>query len=105
MRGAVPMPANPPQALRRQRGAPFRVASCFRGPAPKLDPLPMRLLLHLAANAARVLAIEELLEAVWPDVLVTAQSVYNTVAQLRTALGDVAATPHYIATIPRRAIG
>jgi TolB-like protein/DNA-binding winged helix-turn-helix (wHTH) protein/Flp pilus assembly protein TadD len=98
------MPANPPQVLLigewRVDSALGEIVSDRR--SAKLDPLPMRLLLYLAANAGRVVAVQELLEAVWPDVLVTAQSVYNTVAQLRTALGDVAATPHYIATIPRR---
>jgi len=67
----------------------------------KLDPLKMRLLLYLADNAGRVVALQELLGHVWPDVVVTAQSVYNTVAQLRRALGDLAEAPAYIATVPR----
>ena len=59
----------------------------------KLDPLTMRLLLYLADNAGRVVALQELLEAVWPNVVVTPQSVYNTVAQLRRTLGDLAEAP------------
>lgn len=68
----------------------------------KLDPLTMRLLLYLADNAGRVIALQELLDAVWPNVVVTPQSVYNTVAQLRRTLGDLADAPTYIANIPRK---
>jgi len=68
----------------------------------KLDPLTMRLLLYLADNAGRVVALQELLDAVWPNVVVTPQSVYNTVAQLRRTLGDLAESPTYIANIPRK---
>ena len=60
------------------------------------------LLLYLADNAGRVIALQELLDAVWPNVVVTPQSVYNTVAQLRRTLGDLADAPTYIANIPRK---
>ncbi|MFZ0007637.1 MAG: tetratricopeptide repeat protein [Steroidobacteraceae bacterium] len=72
------------------------------GQVVKLEPRTMRLLLHLAANAGRVVPMEELLGEIWPNVVVTPQSVYNTVAQLRRALGDVSETPTYITTIPRK---
>jgi DNA-binding winged helix-turn-helix (wHTH) protein len=98
------MPAIPPQVLLigawRVDPALGEIVSGRR--RAKLDPLPMRLLLYLADNAGRVVAVQELLDAVWPDVLVTPQSVYNTVAQLRAALGDEPATPDYIVTVPRR---
>jgi TolB-like protein/DNA-binding winged helix-turn-helix (wHTH) protein len=68
----------------------------------KLDPLTMRLLLYFAANSGRVVALQELLDAVWPNVVVTPQSVYNTVAQLRRTLGDLAEAPTYIENIPRK---
>jgi len=68
----------------------------------KLDPLTMRLLLYFAANSGRVVALQELLDAVWPDVVVTPQSVYNTVAHLRRTLGDLAEAPTYIENIPRK---
>jgi DNA-binding winged helix-turn-helix (wHTH) protein/TolB-like protein len=72
------------------------------GRVTKLDPLTMRLLLYFADNAGRVVALQELLDAVWPNVVVTPQSVYNTVAQLRRTLGDLAEAPTYIANIPRK---
>jgi TolB-like protein/Tfp pilus assembly protein PilF len=46
--------------------------------------------------------IEELLETVWPRVVVTHQSVYNTIAHLRHTLGDSSASPVYIATVSRK---
>jgi TolB-like protein/DNA-binding winged helix-turn-helix (wHTH) protein/Tfp pilus assembly protein PilF len=72
------------------------------GRVTKLDPLTMRLLLYFAANSGRVVALQELLDAVWPNVVVTPQSVYNTVAQLRRTLGDLAEAPTYIENIPRK---
>ena len=68
----------------------------------KLDPLTMRLLLYFADKSGRVVSVQELLDAVWPNLVVTPQSVYNTVAQLRRTLGDLAEAPTYIENIPRR---
>ncbi len=61
----------------------------------------MRLLLCLARHAGEVVSIDELLNQVWPDVTVTADSVYQAVASLRRTLGDDPRQPTYIATIPR----
>ena len=68
----------------------------------KLEPRAMRLLLYLAANRNRVVALSEMLDEIWPNVVVTSQSVYSTIAQLRQILGDSAESPIYIATVPRR---
>lgn len=68
----------------------------------KLEPRSMRLLLHLATHAGEVVGLDQLLEAVWPNVVVTPQSVYNTIAQLRRTLGDSADAPAYIATVARK---
>ncbi len=68
----------------------------------KLEPRSMRLLLYLAAHPGEVVRLDDLLAAVWPNVVVTPQSVYNTVAQLRRTLGDSAETPAYIATVSRK---
>jgi transcriptional activator of cad operon len=62
----------------------------------------MRLLLCLAEHAGEVVSIEELLEQVWPDVVVSADSVYQAVASLRRLLRDDPRKPSYIATVPRR---
>jgi TolB-like protein/DNA-binding winged helix-turn-helix (wHTH) protein/lipoprotein NlpI len=68
----------------------------------KLEPRNMRLLLYLAARAGRVVGLDELLREVWPNLVVTPQSVYNAVAQLRVSLGDRIDVPTYIATVARK---
>jgi len=45
---------------------------------------------------------EELLAAVWPDANVTDNAIAQAVSDLRTALGDNAASPTYIRTVARR---
>jgi transcriptional activator of cad operon len=61
----------------------------------------MRLLLCLAGHAGEVVSIDELLDQVWPGVIVTPDSVYQAVASLRRLLGDNSRQPTYIATVPR----
>ena len=68
----------------------------------KLEPRTMRLLLYLVQHRERVVALQELLDNVWANVIVTPQSVYSTIAQLRQALGDSVESPTYIATVPRK---
>jgi TolB-like protein/DNA-binding winged helix-turn-helix (wHTH) protein/tetratricopeptide (TPR) repeat protein len=68
----------------------------------KLEPRNMRLLLYLAARAGRVVGLDELLREVWPNLVVTPQSVYNAIAQLRGLLGDSTDTPAYITTVSRK---
>jgi TolB-like protein/DNA-binding winged helix-turn-helix (wHTH) protein len=68
----------------------------------RLEPRPMRLLLYLAAHTGRVVDVQELLDEVWPNVVVTQGSVYQAVAQLRRILGDESGHPRYIENLPRR---
>src|SRR5262245_20087759 len=68
----------------------------------KLEPRTMRLLVFLAQNAGQVLNIEQLLGEVWKDVVVTSDSVYQAIGQLRRALGDDSRKPAYTANVPRR---
>jgi len=49
-----------------------------------------------------VVSVQELLDEVWADVVVTSDSVYQAVAALRRLLGDHAKEPAYIVTLPRR---
>ena len=68
----------------------------------RIEPRQTRLLLALAERAGEVISAEELLAAVWRDVVVTPDSVYQTVARLRRALRDDAESPRYIETLPRK---
>jgi adenylate cyclase len=68
----------------------------------KLEPRTMRVLLCLAEHPGEVVSVEQLLDAVWKDVVVTEDSVYQAVATLRRALGDDSKEPRYIANVLRR---
>jgi len=68
----------------------------------RLEPRTMRLLLHLAAHAGQVVNVEQLLNEVWPNVIVTQGSVYQAIAELRRILGDDREHPSYIENLPRR---
>jgi TolB-like protein/Flp pilus assembly protein TadD len=68
----------------------------------KLEPQTMRLLVCLAEHAGGVVSVEQLLDQVWKDVIVTPSSVYHAVAMLRRILGCDAKKPTYIANTLRR---
>jgi TolB-like protein/DNA-binding winged helix-turn-helix (wHTH) protein/Tfp pilus assembly protein PilF len=68
----------------------------------RLEPRTMRLLLCLAAHAGRVVDVQQLLDEVWPNVVVTQSSVYQAILQLRRILGDDSEHPSYIENVPRR---
>jgi DNA-binding winged helix-turn-helix (wHTH) protein/tetratricopeptide (TPR) repeat protein len=65
-----------------------------------LRPKTWSLLLHLAAHPGQVVSREALLDAVWPDVTVTDDSITQCVAELRRALGEDGA--RWLRTVPRR---
>jgi Tol biopolymer transport system component/DNA-binding winged helix-turn-helix (wHTH) protein len=69
------------------------------GGAVKLEPRVMRLLATLAASPGRPLPRQELLETIWPDVLVNEEALSRAVSQLRRALGDDPRAPRFIETV------
>ncbi|HEX8801307.1 MAG TPA: winged helix-turn-helix domain-containing protein, partial [Terriglobales bacterium] len=72
------------------------------GQTAKLEPKMMQLLLCLAAHPGQVVSVEQLLDEVWKDVVVTPDSVYHAVATLRRVLGDDSKDPTYIGNVMRR---
>jgi TolB-like protein/tetratricopeptide (TPR) repeat protein len=68
----------------------------------RLEPRAMQLLVYLAEKPGEVVSVNQLLDAVWKNLAVAPDSVYQTVAALRRALGDSAKTPAYIANVVRR---
>jgi DNA-binding winged helix-turn-helix (wHTH) protein/tetratricopeptide (TPR) repeat protein len=54
----------------------------------KLRPKTFDMLCLFAANAGRVLSKQELIAAVWPDVHVGEDSLFQCIREIRTALGD-----------------
>src|SRR5260370_13152715 len=74
---------------------------CRDGEAARVGVRTMRRLNCLAEHAGEVVSIDDLLSLVWPDVIVSPDSVYQAVASLRRLLGDDSKEPTYIETVPR----
>jgi DNA-binding winged helix-turn-helix (wHTH) protein/tetratricopeptide (TPR) repeat protein len=97
---------------RRDDQGPFRIGSWRIEPqldelllddkAVKLEPRTMRVLLALAETPGHLVTGEALLDRVWPNLTVTSNSLYQAVGELRRILAADRATPHFIATVPRR---
>ncbi len=72
------------------------------GKTVKLEPRTMRVLVCFAERPGEVVSVNQLLDVVWKDLVVTQYSVYQAVAALRRALGDDPKDPTYIANVVRR---
>jgi eukaryotic-like serine/threonine-protein kinase len=70
-----------------------------KGRAVELESKPLDILLQLLLHAGEVVTKEELLESVWPDVMVVDGSLATAVSKLRKAMGDEAQPA--IVTVPR----
>jgi len=65
-----------------------------------LRPKAFEVLRYLLENADRIVTKEELMKAVWPNVIVTDQALTHCVGEVRQAIGDSEQT--LIKNIPRR---
>lgn len=70
------------------------------GDAVELRPKAFDVLRHLVANAGRVVSKQELLDALWPGIVVTDDALVQCVSDVRQALSDSA--HRIIRTLPRR---
>jgi DNA-binding winged helix-turn-helix (wHTH) protein/TolB-like protein len=102
--GSEPPPRGPADAVRigAWRVDPSADEIAADGRVVKLEPLQMKLLLALAERPGQVVPTQDLLDTVWRDLVVTPNSVYQAVAQLRRQLGDSADEPAYIQTVHRK---
>ena len=66
----------------------------------ELRPKSFEVLRYLVEHPERLISKEELLDAVWPDVHVTEDSLTRCISEVRTALGDAGQT--MIKNLPRR---
>jgi len=66
----------------------------------RLRPKPFALLRHLLDHPGRLFGREELLDALWPGVVVTDDALTQSISDLRRALGEHAAA--ILRTVPRR---
>src|SRR5690349_10500288 len=75
---------------------------CLLGPSGPavLRPKSFEVLRHLVEHAGRVVAKEEVMNAVWPNATVTDESLTRCVSDARRALGD--GQQRIIKTVPRR---
>lgn len=71
-----------------------------RGAPVRLEPKAFDLLCHLLRHAGHLVGKQELVEAVWPGLVVTDNSVTRCVHQVRAALGDHVDSPSYVETVP-----
>src|SRR5690606_18642573 len=67
-----------------------------------LDPKELAVLLLLAERAPGAVSTDELLDHVWPGVVVGDNVVHQVITRLRRALGDDARRPRYIETLRKR---
>ena len=72
------------------------------GQSVKLKPRAMDVLVYLADHAGEVVSTDELISTVWQGRVVGDGTVYQSINQLRQALGDSTAKAGYIETIAKR---
>jgi DNA-binding winged helix-turn-helix (wHTH) protein len=70
------------------------------GRALPVEPKAFRVLLFLLRNPRRLVAKDEILNAVWNDCAVSDNSLTRSIATLRRLLGDDSREPRFIATVP-----
>lgn len=68
----------------------------------RLTPKPLETLIFLVEHQGRVVEKQELLEAVWPNVFVTEDTLVQAIREIRRVLGDDKDNPQFIQTIPRQ---
>ena len=63
---------------------------CLRGPSGEVElrPKSFEVLRYLAEHPGRVVSKEEVIAAVWPDVIVTDDSLIRCISEVRRAIGD-----------------
>ena len=75
---------------------------CLRGPDGEIElrPKSFEVLRYMVQHPGRVVAKDELMAAVWPDVTVTDDSLTRCISEVRRAIGDE--SQRILKTVPRR---
>jgi predicted ATPase/DNA-binding winged helix-turn-helix (wHTH) protein len=103
MTGAIPPPAQPGIITFGAFRIDVRAGRLWRaGDAIPVRPKTWSVLLYLVQRPGVLVGREELLDAVWPDVAVTPDTLTKSIGELRQVLGDDVKTPRYIETAHRR---
>ena len=66
----------------------------------QVEPKALRLLVYLIENRSRLVRKQELLDAVWPDAIVTENALTRAIGLLRKALNEDSRVPKFIETVP-----
>jgi len=81
----------------------LRGGQLTRAGAPiRLRPKTWAVLVYLAQRPGVLVTRDELLDAVWPDVAVTPDTLTKSIGEVRLALGDDSHAPRFIETVHRR---
>ncbi len=72
------------------------------GKSVRITPRAMDVLVYLANHAGEVVSADELIDSVWQGRTVGDTTVYQSITQLRHALGDSTEESRFIETIPKR---
>jgi DNA-binding winged helix-turn-helix (wHTH) protein len=67
-----------------------------------LRPKSFAVLRHLVAHAGRLVTRDEVLQAVWPGIVVSDAVLTVCISEIRQALGDDRQAPQYVETVHRR---
>ena len=67
-----------------------------------LTPKPLETLIYLVERHGRTVEKHDLLDAIWNHTAVTEDTLVQAVGEIRRALRDDKADPHFIQTVPRR---
>src|ERR1700733_16211805 len=66
----------------------------------QVEPKVLRLLVYMIENRNRLVRKQEVLDAVWPDAMVTENALTRAIGLLRKALGEDSQVPRYLETVP-----
>lgn len=72
------------------------------GEQQKITPRAFEVLVYLVENAGRVVEKQELFEEIWQESFVSDNALTRIVKEIRHTIGDDAAAPRYIETVPKR---
>jgi tetratricopeptide (TPR) repeat protein/DNA-binding winged helix-turn-helix (wHTH) protein len=61
-----------------------------------------QVLLYLLEHRDRVVTREELFDAIWPDIVVTEDTLVQCIVEIRKVLGDNPRQPRFVRTVPKR---
>jgi len=72
---------------------------CKNGDEVHLEPIVLKLLIHLISHRDRLVTRQELMDTVWGDTVISESALSKAAARLRKALDDDSAAPLYLETV------